>query len=334
MRLSALPVLSIALALSACGGRTSPQAGTATTDPATGLRLRFVPPGSFLMGSPESEAGRHADELPHRVTLTRGFWLGETEITQETWRRLAGGDPSFLGACGPLCPVERVSWFEAVAFANLASEAASLSPCYELDGCSGTLGGGCDDGQGWCTGDFRCAGVVYLGPGCDGYRLPTEAEWEYAARAGTTTATYTGNPLVDGLNSAPALDQIAVYGGNSGVSYAPAWDCSDWKEKQEPASRCGTQPVAGRLANPWNLHDMLGNVWEWTWDAYGPYPETPSTDPLGPDGGNFRVRRGCSWSNIPRHCRVADRSNDSPEVRDRNWGFRLARTADCPAAGD
>lgn len=301
--------------------------GELSTSAALGMPFRYVPAGTFQMGSPADEARRDDDEVRREVTLTRGFWLGEHEVTQGEWRRLMGTSPSFLAACGDDCPVERVSWFDAVAFAEQASRAEGLEGCYELVDCSGEPGGGCAPGEDWCHGEFACREVRFRGLDCHGYRLPTESEWERAARAGSDEATWIGSFEIVALNSAPGLSEIAWYGGNSGVDYRPAWPCSDWKGRQEPALECGTHPVAHKAPNPWGLQDVFGNVWEWTWDWHAVPDATPRTDPLGAASGEWKIRRGCSWSNIPDHCRAADRSNDPPADRDRNWGLRLARTA-------
>ncbi len=296
------------------------------------MTFRYVPAGTFRMGSPAEEDGRDADETPRQVTLRRGFWLSETEVTQGQWARQMDTEPSFLAACGDDCPVERVSWFDALAFANRASEAMGMKACYELIDCEGEPGSGCALGEDWCHGDYACGEVRFTGLDCLGFRLPTEAEWERAARAGTEGPTWIGAIDLAGLNSAPRLSPIAWYGGNSGVDYRPAWPCVEWAERELPAAECGTHPVGSKRANPWRLHDMLGNVWEWTWDWRAVPAAEAAIDPLGPATGVHKIRRGCSWSSIPRHCRAADRSDDLPGDRDRNWGFRLALTAEPPAS--
>ncbi len=314
------------VAVLACSSPIEPVAGQARGSEPLETTFRYVPAGTFQMGSPPDEEGRDADEIRRDVTLSRGFWLGETEVTQAQWRRLFGTSPSFLEACGDDCPVERVSWFDAVAFANRASEAEGLDACYEMIECRGEPGVGCPDGEDWCHGGFVCQEVRFAGLDCPGYRLPTEAEWERAARAGSDGPTWIGAFEITGLNAAPALSPIAWYGGNSGVEYRPAWPCADWVEREQSAVECGTHPVGRKPANPWGLRDMLGNVWEWTWDRRAVPTADPAVDPLGPAKGEHRIRRGCSWSNIPHHCRAADRSDDLPADRDRNWGLRLART--------
>ncbi len=251
------------------------------------------------MGSPTAELGRDGDETQHSVTLTRSFLMQSTEVTQGQWKALSGGaNPSNFSDCGDSCPVERVDWYSAVAFANALSVREGLSPCYTLTGCS-------DSVNGWNDGAHSgCSGATFAGLSCTGYRLPTESEWEYAARAGTTTATYAGN-LTSTECGDTTLPPIAWFCGNS-----------DGR----------THPVATRQANVWGLYDMLGNVWEWTWDWYGTYPSAV-TDPLGPSSGSNRVLRGGSFDYGASRARAANRGLDVPSNRFSFYGFRLARTA-------
>ena len=226
-----------------------------------------IEPGTFTMGSPESEDGHSSDESQHDVTITRPFCMKATEVTQGEWQAEMGDNPSYFSSCGPNCPVERVSWDDAVLYANALSGREGLQECY--------------------------TGSTFTGLDCTGYRLPTEAEWEYAARAGTTGATY-GN-----------LDSVAWYGENSGSA---------------------THPVGQKQPNAWGLYDMLGNVWESTGDRYDTYPGTV-TDPLGAGAGSARVSRGGSCYSYARYARAADRAYATPVDRYSDLGFRLSRTA-------
>ena len=281
-----------------------------------GMRFRYVPAGTFWMGSPEDEEGRYERETRHQVTLTQGFWMGETEVTQAQWQDVMGSNPSYFKNCGGECPVESVSWYDAVLFANKLSQKADLEPCYLLEGESGTAFGE----------DLKFE-KVSLKEACEGFRLPTEAEWERAARAGTSTAVY--NTEVDwkivGERNAPALDAIAWYGGNSGATYAGGYDCSGWTEKQNPDLKtCGPQPVRGKDPNDWQLYNMLGNVWEWVWDGYSGYSSGSVLDPKISEGSG-RVLRGGSWFGQARGVRAAYRLWDGPGNRGSGLGFRLSR---------
>lgn len=262
-----------------------------------------IPAGEFRMGSPDGEPGRGSDEGPvHTVRITRPFLMQATEVTQGQWRALMGNNPSNFKNCGDECPVESVSWWDALAYANALSRKEGLPECYRLTGCSGRPG----------DGSYQCGDAGFQGLSCRGYRLPTEAEWEYAARAGTTTALYTGPLTIRGANNGPELDGIAWYGGNSGVSYSGGYDCSGWSEKQYSSSTCGTHPVGKKKPNGWGLYDMLGNVWEWTWDWYGAYSAGTATDPTGPSTGAYRVVRGGSCFNFARLVRAANRGRGRP----------------------
>ncbi|MCC9000798.1 MAG: formylglycine-generating enzyme family protein, partial [Candidatus Contendobacter sp.] len=158
--------------------------------------------------------------------------------------------------------------------------------------------------------------------------LPSEAQWEYACRAGTETAIYTGDLEILGERNAPALDPIAWYGGNSGVEFDLDYgdDSSDWKEKQYPDTRAGTHPVQLKRANPWGLYDLLGNVWEWCQDGMRDYDKNVQTNPIGSlDAGASRVLRGGSWHSAARYVRAAFPLASNPGVRSDDISFRCAR---------
>ena len=237
--------------------------------------------GTFTMGSPSNEEGREDDETQHEVRLTGDFEIQSTEVTQEEFEEVIGYNPSRFTGCSRDCPVEQVNWHEAAAYCNALSVRAGLLQCYSCSGIPPNVT--CSP-----SGDF---GTPY---GCPGYRLPTEAEWEYAARSGTTGPRY------------GALDDVAWYDGNSGGR---------------------THTVGTQDASPWDLYDMLGNVWEWCHDWYVEDLGTSSvTDPWGPGEGSSRVMRGGSWYPEARHVRAADRGGLTPGYRNDFIGFRPSRS--------
>ncbi|MBM4355721.1 MAG: formylglycine-generating enzyme family protein [Deltaproteobacteria bacterium] len=234
-----------------------------------------IPSGTFIMGSPKDEEGRSSDETLHEVALSGAFLMCRTPVTQVQWSAIMGNNPSAHQEVGDDSPVNNVSWFDAVEFCNRLSARDRLMPCYEI--------------QKSFFGDVS----VEWNRSAEGYRLPTEAEWEYACRAGSPAARYgdTG--------------EIGWYGGNS---------------KGRPHC-CGE-----KLPNAWGLCDMLGNVWEWVWDWYGEYPSCKVTDPAGPGAGSARVLRGGSWGLGAGWLRAADRDWVGPAGRDCYLGFRPWRS--------
>jgi len=243
------------------------QAGdTKTVDLGGDVKLELVwcPPGTFTMGSPANEDGREDDETRHKVTLTKGFWLGKYEVMQEEYEKLMGKNPSkFKGARNP---VEEVSWNDAVAFCKKMTEQERA-------------GGRLPDGY--------------------EYRLPTEAEWEYAARGGPKSQGFT----YSGSNS---VGDVAWYDENS-----------DRK----------THAVGQRKPNEFGIHDMSGNVYEWCRDWSGSYPSGTAADPTGAGTGSFRVYRGGSWFSYARFCRSANRGGSAPTISNSYLGFRVALAA-------
>jgi formylglycine-generating enzyme len=232
--------------------------GKAFTIRDLGLDMLWVKPGTFTMGSPTTEAGREKDETQHQVTLTNGFYLGKHEVTQAQWEKVAGSNPSRFK--GVNRPVEQVSWDELTSFCEKLTE---------LERKAGRL------------------------PAGMAYQLPTEAQWEYACRAGTKTAYSFGDELT-------------------------AKDANFDKNMGE------TTDVGKYPANAWGFHDMHGNVWEWTADWYGDYPTGTVSDSVGPVSGSDRVVRGASWY-ITRHsARSANRARIESAFSDNNLGFRLS----------
>ncbi len=224
------------------------------------VAFRWCPPGTFMMGSPESGRGRYEDETQHRVTLTKGFWMGETQVTQELWKAVMGNNPSFY-EYGDDYPVETVSWNDCQKFLKV------LNSRFPVDGYH--------------------------------FALPTEAQWEYACRAGTTGA----------------------YGGNGCLVDMGWYDGNSYRE---------THPVAQKKPNAWGLYDMHGNVSEWCADRYGAYPCGAVADPAGHACGGLRVLRGGSFWYSAQRCRSATRDGDGPDSHNRRYGFRFLALQNAP----
>jgi formylglycine-generating enzyme required for sulfatase activity len=309
---------------------SAPAAGKSHTIPSLGLGLMPIPAGRFVMGSPDNEPGRTKAEGPQtEVVLTKPYWMGKHEVTHGQWKAVMGTDlaehvrrslrddtlydlggkkqtlrdrlglrkdsdpAALLHGTGDDIPMHWVSWEEAVQFCRRLTErertAGRLPPGYE-------------------------------------YRLPTEAEWEYACRAGTAEATYAGKMEIKGRNSAPVLDAIAWYSGNSSVGYTgPGMNMKDVPERQYPGDTAGPRDVGGKQPNAWGLHDMIGNVWEWTGDWFvDRLPGGKVIDPTGPASGTLRVFHGGGWHSAVIMNRAAYRAGRFPGFRSYNLGFRVA----------
>ena len=216
-----------------------------------------------------------SDENPVHTVTVNSFYIGKYEVTQAQYQEIMGSNPSYYK--GNNRPVEHVSWYDAVQFCNKLSAREGLEPCYTINGTDVTC-------------DFTK----------NGYRLPTEAEWEYAARGGNQSQGY----KYSGSNNP---DEVAWYYDNSGSQ---------------------THDVVTKQANELGIYDMSGNVWEWCWDWYASdyYSNILQDNPKGPDGGSGRVDRGGGWDGNARHARVAERGSGIPSFSGSGLGFRLLRT--------
>ena len=245
------------------------------------IEMVRIPAGTFEMGSTEDEEGRSLDETRHRVKISRDFLMGVTPVTQGQWEEVMKNDPSHFQSGGGDHPVESICWYDALRLCNRLSEMEGLAPAYSFK-----------------KGIIKRK-VAAWNRSADGYRLPTEEEWEYACRARTTTRFNMGNA---GTN----LDRAGWYDANS----------------------CGkTNPVGRKASNAFGLYDMHGNVWEWCWDRYKEsYLKGAVAEPTGLDWGLKRVISGGGWGSFDHNCRSANRSSDTPGHRYYDLGFRLARS--------
>lgn len=254
----------------------------------------FIKGGTFQMGSPESENWREKDETLHTVTLD-GFYISRYEVTQEEYERVMGKNPSAFKGQGKNLPVENVSWYDAVEFCNALSRAEGLSPAYRIDGEN-----------------------VEWNKIADGYRLPTESELEYAARAGTKTPF--SSAKVPGDSDA---NFYAHYPYNIEQNYF-----NDSVLETRPGYyRQKTVEVGSFKPNGNGLYDIHGNVREWCWDFYGKYPSSAVKNSSGAENGSARIARGGGWNDFGKHLRCAYRSSQIPDEPSSSRGFRVARNA-------
>jgi formylglycine-generating enzyme required for sulfatase activity len=226
-----------------------------------------------------------SDEKPVHTVTVKSFYMSKYEVTQKEWREVMGTDPSKFK--GDNLPVEQVSWYEAIDYCNRRSQKEGLTPAY--------FGNSLED--------ISCNWKA------NGYRLPTEAEWEYAAKGKDMQPQQAANVFSLSAvqsTSKSSLGDVAWYGGNSGST---------------------THPVGTKLPNGFGLYDMLGNVWEWCWDWYGSDGTSAGTDPTGPGAGTYRVARGGGWNNSAGDVRAAYRFANTPSARDIPFGFRVVRGA-------
>jgi formylglycine-generating enzyme required for sulfatase activity len=250
--------------------------------------------GTFLMGSPSNEPERGNSEAQHQVTVS-SFYIGKYEVTQAEYESVTGTNPSRFK--GSNLPVEQVSWYDALEYCNKLSQKEGLSPAYTIDKShSDPNNKSSSDTVRW---------LVTWNQKANGYRLPTEAEWEYACRAGTTTPFNTGNNITT---------SNANYNGNN-----------PYNNNAKGIYREKTTPVGSFAPNPFGLCDMHGNVWEWCWDWSGSYSNSSQTNPQGAVSGGYRVMRGGGWFNNDHNLRSAYRGSGDPSGRNYFIGFRLVR---------
>jgi sulfatase modifying factor 1 len=268
------------------------EAGPDTGAAAPGVLINAATATPFQMGAPAGELCSEPDETLHQVSLTRSFRIARYEVTQAEFQAALGYNPSLTKSC-PTCPVERVSWSEAASYCNALSAAAGVTPCYACAGSGSTVS---------CSEATAFSGAKIYD--CPGYRLPTEAEWELAARGGTTTSFYGGD--ITGCKTAePSVEPYAWYKLNAQDT---------------------THPVGTKLAGPLGLYDTAGNVWEWTEDFYTNYPGTAVVNPVGPQTSTHRVTRGGAFWDEPTYLRLGSRGVVVQDAHDESIGLRWVRS--------
>jgi len=270
------------------------------TETKYGIEMVHIKGGEFNMGCAPEWKNCEADELPAHKVKVSDFYIGRYEVTQKQWREIMGTaarehwyeeKPSF--GEGDNYPMYYVNWYEAVEFCNKLSELTGRKPVYRIDKTMKD-----PNNEGVWEDRIGKKWIVTVISGANGYRLPTEAEWEYAARGGAKSKGY----KYSGSNN---LDDVAWY-----------WDNS---------ARC-THEAGSKQPNELGIYDMSGNVWEWCWDWYGPYSDNAQTDPIGAASGFCRVIRGGAWNSSGRSARSASRCQTGPDSWSHDIGFRLARS--------
>jgi len=294
-----LIIFIFAFGIGACGGFGAPE-----------IEMVSIPAGDFYMGSPTGEFNRQSNETQHKVTLSNAFKMSKHEITQKEWYAVMKTKPSYF--TGDDLPVESITWFNAIEFCNKLSKMAGFDSVYTISGI--TRG---SDGR-------ITAATVTADWAKDGYRLPTEAEWEYACRGaytnkGTETATKAFG-IDDGTKMVLGL-------ANFYVRYSYDTPHSGHYDVGNDTGHVGqTTEVGSYASNNYGLYDMHGNVWEWCWDWYGTYPADGEVDYRGLPSGSARVLRGGSWFNYGQDLRSAFRYGDYPSHWFEYIGFRVARS--------
>ena len=255
--------------------------------------LIFIKGGTFEMGSPQNETQRNEDEVQHSVTVS-DFYIGKYEVTQKEYQDITGQNPSNFK--GENLPVENVTWYDAINYCNLLSQKQGLEPVYEINGEN-----------------------VTWNKEKNGYRLPTEAEWEYAGRAGTATVFNTENLI--------SADEANFY-GHYPYGIEENYFSQENLDTKPGVYRQTTTKVGSFNPNKWGLYDIHGNVREWCFDYYGAYDLENTNNPSGPTTGTLRVNRGGSWNDYAKHMRSAYRGSFEPDQSMNNTGFRIVRNGE------
>lgn len=283
--------LSLLCSMTACSTKDNMENESQTsTTSKTEDQFILVNGGTFKMGSPESEVWRGQDEQEHTVTL-HDFYISPYEVTQEEYKEIMKDNPSVFS--GDHLPVENITWLEAIKFANAKSEKNGYTPVYKIEGSN-----------------------VVWNRSADGYRLPTEAEWEYACRAKTTTPFHTETSI---------KDDEANYYGHYPYQIEENYFSQENLETKPGIYRETTIEVGSFKPNAYGLYDMHGNVSEWVWDYYGPYDLNEQTDPTGPDTGTLRIYRGGGWNDFAKNLRSAYRGTLPYDKKSSSVGMRLVR---------